>query len=59
MNNTLIGRRVLLKPGHPHAGKVGTVKAVEHMLSDTALRIELDGAYDGECMAFPGDYRLT
>lgn len=59
MGETLIGRRVVLKAGHPHAGRAGTVVALEYMLSDTALRVALDGAYDGECMAFPGDYRLA
>jgi hypothetical protein len=55
----LVDRRVLLLARHPHAGKAGTIIGVEKLDGAQALKIRLDGAYEGECFAFRGDYKLT
>lgn len=56
VSDELIGKQVQLRPGHPHAGRVGRIIAVQQLNGDTAVKVQMDG-YWGECFAFPGTWR--
>jgi hypothetical protein len=52
-------RRALLKDDHPHAGKAGELIEVNAVGGELVAKIRLDGAYEGECYAFPGQWTPT
>jgi hypothetical protein len=56
MSDSLIGKQVQLRPGHPHAGRCGRIVAVEQLDGASAVKVQMDG-YLGECFAFPGTWR--
>lgn len=55
----LVGRKVVLQNGHPWAGRSGVVKGVIDVGGSAALRIQLDGAWEPECVAFVGDWKFA
>lgn len=52
----LIGIQVILRPGHPHAGRCGRIVGVQQLAGAEAVEIQMDG-YLGKCFAYVGQWR--